>query len=69
MAACQSFFKLLSIRVGIARDRAGTRDKSFARPGGWSERIDAGAEIQNLPGVDTGAFRPVRDIAAMGSID
>lgn len=69
MAARQSSFELVSVRVGIVRDRAVTRYKSFARPSWWSERINAGAEIQNLAGFDTGAFRPMLDIAAMRSID
>ena len=69
MAAGQSFFEFISIGIGIARNRAVAFDKSFTRCGRRAERIDAGAEIENLTGFDAGALRPPLDIAAMGSVD
>ena len=69
VAARQSSFEVVSVWVGIARDRVVTLYESFARRSWRSERIDAGAEIENLAGFDTGVLCPALDIAAMGSID
>ena len=69
MAARQSSFEAISIWIGIARNRAVALDKSFTRRGRRAERIDAGAEIENLARLDARVLRPTLDIAAMGSID
>ena len=69
VARRQSFFELVAVGSGIARDAGEALDESAARPRRRAERIDAGAEVDKFAGFDASALRPTLDVAAVTSVE
>jgi hypothetical protein len=65
----QRVFQFFTVGIGITRDFVVALNESFTDRWWRSQRIDAGAEVKNLPGRDAGDGRAGIDIAAVSSVD